>query len=148
MEVTGTLHTGLTVSDLERSLAFWRDLLELEVVMERVMDAPYVGEMVGYPGVEMRAAILRVPGGHQVELIEYVNVDGARIDGATGNPGAAHICLNVTDVAELHRRLKAAGYDTVTPAPVLSTAGPNNGRPFAYVIDPDGFRIELAQIPG
>jgi catechol 2,3-dioxygenase-like lactoylglutathione lyase family enzyme len=147
MGVTGTLHTGLTVADLERSLKFWRDLLGLEVVMERVMDAPYVGEMVGYPGVEMNAAILGVPGGHQVELIEYVNAEGPPIDGRTGNPGAAHICLNVTDVAELHAQIKAAGYQTVTPEPVLSTAGPNKGRPFAYVIDPDGFRIELAQLP-
>src|ERR1700682_2997128 len=116
MEVTGTLHTGLTVSSLERSLEFWRDVLGFEVVVERVMDAPYVGEMVGYPGVEMKAAVLRVPGGHQVELIEYVNTDGAPIDCRTGNPGVAHICFNVTDVAELHARIKAAGYETVTEA--------------------------------
>jgi catechol 2,3-dioxygenase-like lactoylglutathione lyase family enzyme len=147
MEFTGTLHTGLTVSNLDRSLGFWRDTLGLEVVQERLMDAPYVGEMVGYPGVVMKAAILGVPGGHKIELIEYVNTDGSPIDGRTGNPGAAHICLNVTDVAALHARVKAAGYQTVSEEPILSTDGPNKGRPFAYVIDPDGFRIELAQLP-
>jgi catechol 2,3-dioxygenase-like lactoylglutathione lyase family enzyme len=147
MEVTGTLHTGLTVANLDRSLAFWRDLLGFQVVAERVMNAPYVGEMVGYPGVEMKAAVLRIPGGHQLELLEYDNTDGTPIDCRTGNPGVAHICLNVTDVAEVHSRVRAAGYETVTPQPVVSTAGPNQGRPFAYVMDPDGFRVELAQIP-
>jgi len=60
--ITKAHHTGLTVRSLDRSLAFYRDLLGFEVVFGWNPQAPYIGELVGYPEVDLHSVILRVPG--------------------------------------------------------------------------------------
>ena len=49
-------HTGFTVSDLERSVGFYRDLLGFEVVMTQEKQGGYLGAIVGYPDVHVRMA--------------------------------------------------------------------------------------------
>lgn len=139
-------HTGLQVADLERSLRFYRDLIGLEVVSTRIITEPYIGELVGYAGVELRSAFLAIPGGdHMLELIEYRNVPRAAIDPQTSNPGTAHVCFVVDDLPTLHRRLVAAGTKSMSPEPIAPTHGPNVGRLVVYMADPDGIRVELLQ---
>jgi lactoylglutathione lyase len=141
----GSVHTGLHVADLERSLRFYVDLLGLVVAGRRVVDAPYVGELVGYPGAELHQAFLEIPGSsHGLELIEYRNVDKSAIDPRNADPGTAHICLLVDDVGAVCTRLRAAGVELLSE-PVIPTTGPNVGRPAVYVKDPDGIRVELLQ---
>jgi catechol 2,3-dioxygenase-like lactoylglutathione lyase family enzyme len=77
MAVAGIFHTGLTVSDLDRSIAFYRDLLGLELVTRWDSAQPYLRRIVGFPDAELSIALLRVPGvasgvsGHHIELLEY-----------------------------------------------------------------------------
>lgn len=52
-------HVGITVSDLERSLHFYRDLLGLTLINRRSSDAAYLGEQTGYAGVRLEVASLR-----------------------------------------------------------------------------------------
>ena len=61
MGVAGILHTGLTVSDLDRSIAFYRDLLGLELITQWDSSQPYLRTVVGYPDAELRIALLRLP---------------------------------------------------------------------------------------
>jgi lactoylglutathione lyase len=145
VSVVGTHHTGFQVASLERSLAFYRDVLGLEQISDRVITEEYVGRLVGYPGVVLHSAFLRVPASeHLLELIEYQQVERAAVDTRTANPGTAHICLLVEDLDAIYRRLQAAGHDTVG-SPVSPTHGPNKGRLALYAIDPDGIRVELLQ---
>jgi lactoylglutathione lyase len=145
MTVLGTHHTGFQIASLERSLAFYRDLLGLEQISERVIEEQYVGRLVGYPGVILHSAFLRVPGSeHLLELIEYQRVERTPVDTQTANPGTAHICLLVEDLRALYARLRAAAVETVSE-PVTPTHGPNKGRLAVYAIDPDGIRVELLQ---
>lgn len=146
-EVTGSWHTGFQVSDMDASLAFYRDLLGLELRARDTVGAEYLGTLVGYPGVEIERAFLDIPGSaHFLELLEYRNVERRPVDPATANPGTAHICLTVSDLEDLHRRLRAAGVEFVSP-PVRPTTGPNVGGAALYMLDPDGIRIELLQVP-
>lgn len=143
MTVVGAWHTGFQVADLERSLAFYRDLLGFETVWERVVDDAYIGELVGYPGLELHQAMLRIPGSdHCLELLDYRGVERRPVDTRTANPGTAHICLVVEGLAAMHERLTAAGAEFVG-GPLHPTVGPNVGRLVAYMQDPDGIRIEL-----
>ncbi len=143
MTVVGAWHTGFQVADLERSLAFYRDLLGFEEIWRRVVDAEYIGELVGYPGLTLHQALLRIPGtDHCLELLDYRDVERTPIDTRTANPGTAHICLMIDDLAELHEQLTAAGVEFVG-GPLAPTIGPNVGRLVAYMQDPDGIRIEL-----
>ena len=140
-------HTGFTVSSLERSLGFYRDLLGLELVFQWNPQAPYLGELVGYPQVDLHAAILRIPGSDTfLELLEYRNVEGVPVDMRNGNVGNGHIAFTVDELDPLWERLAAAGVKSISP-PVTPTIGPNKGGRAVYCIDPDGFRVELIQTP-
>lgn len=138
-------HTGLQVRDLERSVAFYRDVLGFEVVFAWNPKAPYIGELVGYPDVDLHAAILRLPDSEVIlELLEYRNVERMPVDTRTANPGTAHTAYFVDDLDALYADLVAKGVEFVS-APVTPTIGPNRGGRAVYMIDPDGIRVELIQ---
>jgi catechol 2,3-dioxygenase-like lactoylglutathione lyase family enzyme len=146
MTVVGAWHTGFQVADLDRSLSFYTGLLGLEQVWRRVVTDDYIATLVGYPGLELHQALLRIPGTeHCLELLDYRNVERTPVDPRTANPGTAHICLLVDGLAALYVRLVDAGV-TFVSAPVVPTVGPNLGRLVAYMQDWDGIRIELLQL--
>ncbi len=145
--ITGHHHTGIQVTDLEKSLRFYRDLLGLEVIFLWNRQAPYIEELLGYPGVDMHGAILRMPNSDTVlEILEYRNVERRAIDPATANPGTAHVAFRVDDCDALYEKLTSQGVKSVS-APVTPTIGPNKGGRTVLMLDPDGFRIELLQPP-
>ena len=58
-------HVGLTVTDLSRSIAFYRDLLGFHVAYERgEVTAEYMPRLVGIPGARLKIAGLDIPGLH------------------------------------------------------------------------------------
>lgn len=143
--ITRPHHTGLQIADLQRSLAFYQGILGFEVVFQWNPRAPYIGELVGYPEVDLHAAILRMPNSDVfLELLEYRNVERMPVDTATGNPGTAHVAFFVDDLDTLYADLRAKGVASVSP-PVTPTIGPNEGGRAVYMIDPDGIRVELIQ---
>jgi lactoylglutathione lyase len=143
--ITRAHHTGFTVRSLDRSLAFYCDILGFELAFRWNPQAPYIGELVGYPTVDLHGAILRLPGTDVcLELLEYRNIDQVPVDMANGNVGNGHIAFNVDDLAAYWADLKAKGVQAVSE-PVTPTIGPNKGGKAIYVIDPDGFRVELIE---
>jgi lactoylglutathione lyase len=144
--IVGTHHTCYQVADLERSLAFYRDLLGFEQIWERVNREAYVREIVGQPEATLHQAMLRFPASdHLLELIDYRGVDRTPVDTNPVNPGTAHMCLLVNNFREFYDELLAAGVPSVSDGPVAVTSGPNEGRLAVYMIDPDGFRLELLE---
>ena len=146
MTIVGAHHTAYQVADLARSLAFYRDLLGFELVWQRVNREQYVRTIVGQPEADLHQAMLRFPGSdHHLELIDYRNVERTPVDTTPVNPGTAHICLLVRDLRAYYDHLVANGVGSVSE-PVLVTSGPNEGRLAVYMIDPDGFRLELLEV--
>lgn len=143
--ITKAHHTGFTVRSLDRSIAFYRDLLGFEVVFQWNPQAPYIRELVGYPDVDLHAAVLKIPNSDVfLELLEYRGIPQAAVDMANGNIGNGHIAFNVDELDPLYQRLKNSGVKSVSP-PVTPTIGPNRGGRAVYLIDPDGFRVELIE---
>jgi lactoylglutathione lyase len=143
--LTGTSHFGIQVEDLERSVRFYRDVLGLEEVAQWVRDQEYIRELVGYPGVDLHVAVLRLPNSDAfLEILEYRNVTRSPVDTRTANPGTAHLAFYVDDLDELYERLRSAGVDSVSEVK-SPTTGPNVGGKVVYMIDPDGIRVELLQ---
>jgi lactoylglutathione lyase len=141
-------HTGLTVRSLERSIAFYRDLLGFEVVFRWNPRASYIGELVGYPDVDLHAAILSIPNSPVfLELLEYRGIAQKPVDMSNGNVGNGHIAFKVDALDPLYERLVAHGVASVSK-PVTPTIGPNRGGRAVYLIDPDGFRVELIETRG
>ncbi|QFY10708.1 hypothetical protein GBF35_32545 [Nonomuraea phyllanthi] len=148
----GVWHFSFTVADLDRSVAFYRDLLGFALVHRQEQDNDYTRRLVGYPDAVLRVAQLAVPGQprgvstHDLELVEYVRPKGAPRDPARHLPGAAHLALTVEDARAEHARLAAAGVRFVNPPEVI-TAGVNRGGYACYFLDPDEITLELVQPP-
>jgi catechol 2,3-dioxygenase-like lactoylglutathione lyase family enzyme len=147
--ITGARHAGITVSEMDRSLAFYRDLLGLELLWRRVFEEPEIREIVGVPEASaIEVAMLRVPGSElDVELLEYRGCE--QVSGATApsRHGTGHFCLFVESIDELHAALLARGVRFRSDGPVEMTGGPNRGGKSLYSLDPDGYVVEFHQRP-
>jgi catechol 2,3-dioxygenase-like lactoylglutathione lyase family enzyme len=142
-------HTGYTVSDLERSLEFYRDLLGCEVIATQEKQGGYLAAIVGYPDAHVRMAHLRAPeSAHVIELFQYLS---PAPDGSAAlrwleprNVGTSHISFIVGDLRAIYDRLLAAGVEFFSP-PVEIDTGINEGGRALYLRDPDGIPMELFQ---
>ena len=81
--VRGFNHTGVIVTDLDRAIGFFRDLLGFEVLSRAPRDPALIGRMTGLPQPEVEIAYLQGPG-HRVELIRYAQRWPARLRSAEG----------------------------------------------------------------
>jgi lactoylglutathione lyase len=118
----------LRVGDLDRSIAFYRDVLGMQLL--RRTDRPelkYTLAFVGY-GDESKGAVL--------ELTYNYGVD--RYDIGTGY---GHVAIEVSDARAACEAVRAKGGN------VTREAGPVKGGTtvIAFVQDPDGYKIELIE---
>ena len=141
-------HTGFTVSDLDRSVAFYRDLLGCEVLATQEKQGGYLAAIVGYPDAHVRMAHLRVPGSeHVIELFEYLAPAGGHADVEPRNVGASHLCFIVSDLPALYDSLLEHGVSSFVSPPIEVDTGINRGGLALYLRDPDGIMVELFQPP-
>ena len=141
-------HIGMSVSDLDEALAFWRGFLGVEPRWRTVLDRPYLGRHLGYPGISIDAAFLDLPGGIVLELLDYRVEGKARNPDGTANAGNVHLCLEVDDARTAWERAVAAGArPVVAEGPIDVDAGPNQGARASYVRIHDGISLELFQRP-
>jgi catechol 2,3-dioxygenase-like lactoylglutathione lyase family enzyme len=139
-------HTGITVSNLERSLAFWRDVLGFEFSHAAHQKGELAREITGVEGAEINLAVLKTPGGHKIELLEYLApLDRKRANLRPCDVGSIHVALLVEDLNAALDRIAGAGWKTVGQPQIL-TKGPNAGKRVVYVRDPDGTTVELMQV--
>ena len=140
-------HTGITVSNLERSLAFWRDILGFEFSHESHQTGERVEQITGVKGAELKLAVLKTPTGHKIELLEYfATADRKRVDLRPCDVGHVHVALIVDDLDAVLERVAASGWKAAGKPQAL-TSGPNAGKRVVYVFDPDGTTIEFMQMP-
>ena len=140
-------HTGITVSNLERSLAFWRDVLGFELSHTAHQRGEFAQEITGVEDAEIKLAVLRAPGGHKIELLEYLAPeDRKHVDPRPCDVGHVHIALVIDDLDAVLERIAASGWKAAGKAQTLKT-GPNAGKRVVYVRDPDGTTIEFMQVP-
>jgi catechol 2,3-dioxygenase-like lactoylglutathione lyase family enzyme len=139
-------HTGITVTNLDRSLAFWRDVLGFEVSHRPHQTGKLASEITGVPGAEISIAVLRGYG-HKIELLEYcAPQDRKRVASRPCDVGSVHVALLVDDLDAVLATIAESGWKPAGQPQIL-TAGPNAGKRVVYVRDPDGTTIEFMQLP-
>jgi glyoxylase I family protein len=139
--IRGIHHVALNTANLERMLAFYRDVVGFEVVAELGwQDSPQIDEVVGLRGSAARQVMLRA-GNAYLELFEY-SAPAAR-DAEPLRPcdrGYTHLCLDVVDIEAEHARLTRAG------ARFERKPGDFGEIRAVYGKDPDGNVIEIQEI--
>jgi catechol 2,3-dioxygenase-like lactoylglutathione lyase family enzyme len=147
MTISGVHHTGIIVSDLERSIDFYHGVLGLEFANEPspLFDDPGLGQGVGVPGAALRQVTLRA-GDHQVELLEYA-APRSPID--TPMPqnalGSHHVGFHVDDIEAAMQELEAKGVRFFSAVNVVDE-GVLAGWRWVYFADPDGITLELVEV--
>jgi lactoylglutathione lyase len=148
--IVGILHHGIVISDIEQAVAWYRDVLGLELVHRQRGENAYTPILVGVPGAVLEVAQFRVSNElprastHDLELIQYVRqgVDGALPP--VNQVGAAHLAFLVSDIQALYDRATRGGAQFRNP-PTRITEGANEGGYGSYLHDPDGNTLEFIQ---
>ena len=149
IKLSPLVRTALFVRDLERSAAFYREVLELtEPYYEGTLDDPTACQLLGIPaGSVARALILKVAGQTMgmVGLFEIAEPPPAV---ARSFPGAhvGETCLvfYCADLDPVHDRLRARGDTILSPPVPLVVDGRSKQREMVFR-DPDGVMINLIE---
>lgn len=146
MSLLRLTHIGICVSDWERSLRFYRDLLGFTYLSELQVAGEPTNTLLGLADVELRALYLERDG-TRIELLHYAS-PGHRGDGtprAMNALGLTHLSFRVDNLATTLDVLKRAGVpileQTHIDIPAFAAAA-------IMITDPDGTLIELVQSPG
>ena len=142
----GIFHTGITVLNLDRSVAFYRDVLGFELITEptEVFSGEELSRGVGVPGASLRLAIFKAGEG-TLELLEYLSPQSPVERPMPPNTlGAMHVAFRVENIEQKVRELEAKGIKFHTPPNVVEE-GPLKGWKWAYFSDPDGITLEIVE---
>ncbi len=139
--IVGIHHVAISVPDLERGLAFYRDTLGFEVAERSAWDRdnPMADRAIGLPQSSAKMAMLKAPNAF-IELWQYANPEPLDRRGRPCDYGYAHFCLQVDGIQAEYDRLVAAGMEFVGPPVDFGVAAAIYGR------DPFGNTIELYEI--
>ena len=138
-------HIGICVSDMERSLRFYRDLLGFRFEHELRVAGEPSDTLLRLKGVELHAVYLQRDG-VRIELLHFAAPAGPQPRSRPMNEhGLTHLSFRVADLDATLTALRTAGErvleETVIRFPEFRSAA-------GCIVDPDGQLIELVQSPG
>jgi catechol 2,3-dioxygenase-like lactoylglutathione lyase family enzyme len=146
VRVLATNHTSFTVSNLDRTLGFFRDALGFEIASRAPRSQRLIESITGVRGADVVIAYVKGPG-HDLELIEYVGPEGrGSVRPRPCDVGFAHVAYDVDDVAAAVDAVSSHGFLPLGP-PTEVDQGPNRGARVVYLRDADGLAVELIQKP-
>jgi catechol 2,3-dioxygenase-like lactoylglutathione lyase family enzyme len=131
-------HVGLTVGDLEKTLAFYRDVLGLSVVDRFEVGGDAFADAVDVEGASARFAHLEADG-IRLELVAYDPQESARSAPDLNEPGATHVGLAVADLDAFY-----AGLPADVP-PLSEPRTTESGTSICFLRDPEGNLVEVLE---
>lgn len=139
-------HIAITVSDMERSLRFYRDRLGLVQQSSHDLDGPIISRMAGKDKVQMKVVRLVCPQTPkvQIDLQQYLEPIGKQSESDLGDVANSHICIEVSDISKAYADLKAKGVKFVSP-PVEFDLKAEGKIGCVFFKDPDGYILELTE---
>lgn len=135
-------HVGISVTDLERSIAFYRDMLGME---QACPIFPFGGtnfeQIMALKNVQGRMCVI-AKGNVLLELFEFSHPKPAPKDPnySVGDRGISHFGVEIADIEGTYERLRAAGVRFHSPVLTFMS-----GMKAAYARDPDGNVFELLE---
>jgi catechol 2,3-dioxygenase-like lactoylglutathione lyase family enzyme len=138
------LHYSHCVSDIERSRRFYTDVLGFETVAEFDFDDAATAQVMDLPGCRFKGIFMKCDG-MRIELIGFTQPvpDAKPRKRAANEVGHSHLSFYVTDLDEALAQVAAHG----VPIERHTRAVLAGGIECCVIRDPDGFPIELVQMP-
>ena len=142
-------HVNIVVSQMEQSVAFYRDVIGMKPTFEVVLEGEWVEEIIGRPQVQARCVFLKLPKGDtHLELLQFVSPTGAVVphNSLPNTLGVRHLAFQVQDLDGFVGRLKGAGVTPLSPPVAVPFAVADAGsKRLCYFRDPDGVLLEAAE---
>jgi MIP family channel proteins len=141
---------GMTVSNVERSVAFYEKALGFEKLSDIEVTGPDYERLTGVFGARVRVVRMKL-GEEEIELSEFSTSRGRPIpaDSASNDRWFQHIAIIVSDMDHAYAWLRANHVEHASPGPQrLPDWNPKAGGIRAsYFKDPDGHPLEILQFP-
>ena len=118
------LHTRFRVSDMDKSICFYRDILGMKVVEQKTSPRGSKLVFLKFPDMDCELELCSFPDSGNVHVPEDL----------------VHLAFEVDDLEKCMDKLKALGVP-ITEGPIESS----NGTQFIFTEDPDKYEIELMQ---
>jgi catechol 2,3-dioxygenase-like lactoylglutathione lyase family enzyme len=133
-------HLVVGVTDMDRALTFYRDVLGMEVVFDTLISGEPFDAVLHANRKQEGRVVGGLLGGLMIELLS-IGANPPERKQRRGITGIHNVSLSVTDLDETHRRILAAGH---TPDQDPFEIG---GVRMFFVKDPDGTPVEFIELP-
>ena len=144
-------HFGIGVSNLERSIEFYRALTGLDPVDSGTWESEGLGMATGAGQVaKIHWATVRLTNVN-IDLIEVINPSDPPAEYKMNQPGALHVCFEVEDLPAVCDRMEKAGIEFLGPYHQVTKendADKGVGTAVAYFNGPDGELLEIIEPNG
>jgi len=145
-------HVAITVTNMGKSLAFYRDALGLTLFQDKTISGPDLDMALMEKGAKVRMVLLADEARNMIELLEWqaplVRKRPPEHMKFTST-GLVEVSLTVSDLETLEKTLTAKGFKFRTPVWRFSSVVENYVGPevkITHVVDPDGVQVELIQV--
>ena len=144
-------HINLVVSDLERSVRFYTELLGFKEVRRAYLEGGWIESIIGIKDVRANVVYIVAPEGEpRLELLCYESPRGDIIPAHSrpNTPGLRHIAFRVRNIEAAVKRLQKAQVEIVgdtVAVPASAITHDEGQKVLCYFLDPDGILLELAE---
>lgn len=141
---------SITVSDLDRSVRFFSELLDFREISRQERSGEDFERLTGLFGAHARSAVLAL-GSERIELVEYRTPAGRPVppDARSNDRSFQHIAIVVSDMERAFERIRAssARFSSTLPQTLPSWNSAAGGIKAFYFKDPDNHALELIWFP-
>ena len=146
MEATGVSHIAICVRDMEKSLAFYRDILKMRVTLDQVQDTTKGGlpHVYGHARKTRRTVHVQSGEDNTIPSLVLTTHPGEEADGGPiklDQIGISHVSFSVKNLKGLAEELQSSGVKLASPMEAFMDAQGNASSIFVY--DPDGILVQF-----
>ena len=142
-------HLNVVVADMERSIAFYGDVLGMTKTFEAVLEGAWIETVTGLQNLQARCVFFDLENCDvRLELLEYLYPRGEKLDvnSLPNTMGVRHFAFETDDMNTLIAKLQAARVRFVSPPVTVPFPVGNRGtKRLCYFHDPDGTLLEIAE---
>ena len=135
-------HVGIVVSNLENSIAFYKDLLGFEIVSRKDEPSLFIDKILRLSNTKLTTIKMRPHNGQMLELLNFHSHQCHDINLKTLiDVGITHFAVTVKNIEDTYNKLINNGIAFIHPP----EKSPNGRAIVAFCTDPEGNYIEFVE---